>query len=205
MEHTQDDPIFHSQEIKPQQTNPEAQINRLIDPAHRMVPKYKSDDNVDFVQQRHAMPWCDKCKSYHKESALCSATPYTQEQKELVDRAIFPPSGTIDSVKNLHVDFKRDENYQELPTTVDTILSERGKRYGLFKDHANIAQQLKDVMHNFNKEGWARLSNSQREALEMVQHKIGRILNGDPNYDDSWQDIIGYTQLVLDEIHGRTR
>ena len=30
----------------------------------------------------------------------------------------------------------------------------------------------------------------------MVAHKIGRILNGDPNYIDSWHDIIGYTRLV---------
>lgn len=34
----------------------------------------------------------------------------------------------------------------------------------------------------------------------MVAHKIGRILNGDPNYHDSWHDIIGYTKLVADEL-----
>jgi len=30
----------------------------------------------------------------------------------------------------------------------------------------------------------------------MVAHKLGRIVNGDPNYVDSWTDIIGYTRLV---------
>jgi hypothetical protein len=30
----------------------------------------------------------------------------------------------------------------------------------------------------------------------MVAHKIGRIINGDPQYIDSWTDIIGYTRLV---------
>ena len=40
------------------------------------------------------------------------------------------------------------------------------------------------------------------EALDMIFHKIGRIGNGDPFYDDSWIDICGYSQLVVDELHG---
>jgi hypothetical protein len=35
-----------------------------------------------------------------------------------------------------------------------------------------------------------------REALEMLAHKTGRILNGDPAYADSWHDIAGYVRLV---------
>jgi hypothetical protein len=34
----------------------------------------------------------------------------------------------------------------------------------------------------------------------MIAHKIGRILNGDPNYADSWIDIAGYAQLVADRL-----
>ena len=44
--------------------------------------------------------------------------------------------------------------------------------------------------------GWRKLADDQREALEMTAHKIGRILNGDPNYIDSWHDISGYVRLV---------
>jgi len=83
---------------------------------------------------------------------------------------------------------------------LNDILEERGKRYGDFKTHADITQKLKDDMkHNF--EGWERLSNSQREALEMIAHKIGRILNGDPDYSDSWVDIAGYSQLIVDQLN----
>lgn len=32
----------------------------------------------------------------------------------------------------------------------------------------------------------------------MIAHKIGRILNGDPNYRDSWDDIAGYAKLAAD-------
>ena len=50
---------------------------------------------------------------------------------------------------------------------------------------------------------WAGLRDDQKEALEMVVHKIGRILNGDPDYQDSWTDIIGYTRLVEVDLEQR--
>ena len=78
--------------------------------------------------------------------------------------------------------------------SVDETLTERGNRYGKFKDHAKLSQQLTNVMRW--SDGWERLDYDMREALEMIQHKIARILNGDPNYDDSWRDIAGYAMLV---------
>jgi hypothetical protein len=83
--------------------------------------------------------------------------------------------------------------------TVDRTLAERGVHYGAFKDGASIMQALKAVMHA--QPGWARLRPSQRESLDMIVHKIGRILNGDPNYIDSWHDIQGFAKLVEDELH----
>jgi hypothetical protein len=77
---------------------------------------------------------------------------------------------------------------------IDATLEERGSRYGDFSDHADITQDLKDVMHNTP--NWDDLAADQKEALEMTAHKIGRILNGDPDYLDSWHDIIGYIRLV---------
>ena len=81
---------------------------------------------------------------------------------------------------------------------ISTTLAERGTRYGDFPGHAKITQGLKRTMRASPK--WGSLTDQQREALEMVAHKIGRILNGDPNYHDSWHDIIGYTKLVADEL-----
>jgi hypothetical protein len=34
----------------------------------------------------------------------------------------------------------------------------------------------------------------------MIAHKIGRIINGDPDYIDSWDDIAGYAKLVADRL-----
>lgn len=84
--------------------------------------------------------------------------------------------------------------------TVQKTLSARGERYGVFEHHATIAQHLKLVMHET--EAWGNLAPDQREALEMVQHKVARILNGDPDYRDSWLDIAGYAMLVHDRLEG---
>jgi hypothetical protein len=87
--------------------------------------------------------------------------------------------------------------------TVDSTINERGERYGKFNEGADIMQTLKNVMRETD--GWKRLTSSQCEALEMIQHKIGRVLNGDPTYDDNWRDICGYSQLILDELNGTKR
>jgi Domain of unknown function (DUF6378) len=94
-------------------------------------------------------------------------------------------------------------NDQVTTNSVEAVLTERGARYGKFTEHAKVTQDLKSVMHKHS--GWSRLADDQKESLEMVMHKIGRILNGDPNYDDSWVDIAGYTKLVADRLQGVER
>lgn len=84
------------------------------------------------------------------------------------------------------------------PVDIGDTLKERGERYGDFRLHANISQSLKTNMKATD--GWDRLTHSQKESLEMIVHKIARILNGDPNYHDSWRDIAGYATLVADKL-----
>lgn len=81
---------------------------------------------------------------------------------------------------------------------VDAVLAERGKRYGEFWRHAEITQQLKGIVEQYGDS--TKLTPLHLEALDMIMHKIGRILNGDPNYADSWIDIAGYAKLVTDRL-----
>lgn len=82
---------------------------------------------------------------------------------------------------------------------VKAILDERGSRYGDFRTQAEITQLLKNAMQAHRGGlGWLSLKAFQREALEMIASKIGRVLNGDPDYEDSWRDIAGYATLVAD-------
>lgn len=81
-----------------------------------------------------------------------------------------------------------------MATNLDATLDERGSRYGEFLGNAVIAQELKLCARSF--EGWEKLEPDMCEALDMIFHKIARILNGDPRYPDSWHDIAGYAQLI---------
>lgn len=81
---------------------------------------------------------------------------------------------------------------------VQAILQERESTYGAFPVQANISQLMKEIAHGTA--GWARLHQDQREALDMIIHKVARALNGDPKYADNWVDIAGYAQLVANRL-----
>lgn len=90
------------------------------------------------------------------------------------------------------------------PDATEALLNERGKTHGDFRDHARITQELKGVVYKALRkreiEGRPELTLCQRETLDMIAHKIGRILAGDPNTADHWDDIAGYAKLISREI-----
>lgn len=81
---------------------------------------------------------------------------------------------------------------------IDTLLRDRHTTHGDYAVHADITQRLKIVMRL--QPGWLRLNAMQGEALEMIAHKIGRILAGKPDFQDHWDDIAGYARLVSQRI-----
>jgi hypothetical protein len=83
--------------------------------------------------------------------------------------------------------------------SIEATLTERGNNYGSFNTGAELMQSLKLSMRSHPK--WGSLESYQQEALEMIQHKIARIINGDPSYVDSWHDIGGYAKLVEDILN----
>ena len=87
---------------------------------------------------------------------------------------------------------------------IDTVLAERGSRYGKFLNHAAITQTYKHQTSAFLEARGKVLTPDQQEALDMIFHKIGRIVNGDPDYADSWVDIAGYAKLVADRLEGKS-
>ena len=89
---------------------------------------------------------------------------------------------------------------------ITKTLTERGARYGTFTGHAKITQELKRALYrHMDNVSRVEPDADQLEALEMICHKIGRIVNGDPDYADSWYDIAGYAQLVADRLNGIER
>jgi hypothetical protein len=74
------------------------------------------------------------------------------------------------------------------------ILNDRTKTHGDYYNNAATAQALKEVMRRGV--NWTSLNDRQRETLEMVATKIGRILSGNPHEIDHWKDIAGYATLI---------
>lgn len=88
--------------------------------------------------------------------------------------------------------------------SINDTLNERGDRYGSFKPHAELSQALSQTIlqHYFTHHVNPRpLPPYMIESIQMICHKLGRIANGDPHYDDSWRDIAGYSQLVVEELN----
>jgi hypothetical protein len=83
----------------------------------------------------------------------------------------------------------------------DELLQKRNDTHGAFTGNARTAQAIKKALvdgDNFNE-----LSDVHREALSMIAHKMARIVNGIPDFDDHWDDIAGYAQLPKKFNHGR--
>lgn len=87
--------------------------------------------------------------------------------------------------------------------SVDAILDERGSRYGNYMTLATIAEGLwvilADALEN------KQVAADQANALHMICCKMARIVNGDPNYADSWRDVAGYATLIADRLEGKSR
>lgn len=83
-------------------------------------------------------------------------------------------------------------------TKIEDTLKERGSRYGEFDTHAQYAERINNVFES--SPNWQIMKPDSKEALRIIANKIGRILNGDPEYDDNWHDIAGYATLVKNRI-----
>jgi hypothetical protein len=81
----------------------------------------------------------------------------------------------------------------------------RDKQHGGLEPVGIVSQQMKAAMRE--SPNWASLSlhPAGREALDMIVHKIARILSGsDPDDSQHWEDIAGYAIAFMrtwSELH----
>jgi len=88
---------------------------------------------------------------------------------------------------------------------IDVTLDARAVNYGTFKDGAELMQSLKRRMAEHAVKHDKTFADDQWEALEMIVHKMGRIVNGNPDVVDHWVDIAGYATLIADRLQGNAR
>ena len=85
-----------------------------------------------------------------------------------------------------------DDNVTVPETPRDPLLVERRKTHGDFGDNARISQTLKTLL----RQGSAEFSFAHKEALDMIALKLSRILSGQADFKDHWDDIAGYAKLA---------
>lgn len=87
--------------------------------------------------------------------------------------------------------------------SVEQILAERQKTHGSFETHSMVCQGIKDALQA--SENWFKLTPTTKEALDMIAHKMARIVNGQEDFKDHWDDIAGYATLKSKLIESRTK
>ena len=105
----------------------------------------------------------------------------------------------------LQYDDERNFTGEAKETNIDQTLDERAKDYGKFKDSAALMQGIKRLLADHALRHNKTFADDQWEALEMIVHKIGRIVNGNPDKVDHWVDIAGYAKLIADRLQGNAR
>lgn len=81
---------------------------------------------------------------------------------------------------------------------LSALLADRATTHGDFHNSSRTMQKFKRAARR--SPNWERMDVSQREALDMILHKIGRVLHGDPTHKDHWDDIAGYAALVAQDL-----
>lgn len=90
---------------------------------------------------------------------------------------------------------------------IEDILNEREKTHGDFKEFANFRMKLNQVFadHLKSKQKYPIdvMSNAKWVAIGNILTKLSRIMCGDPNHADHWDDIAGYAKLGRGKKEGQ--
>ena len=78
---------------------------------------------------------------------------------------------------------------------VNIAVNIRDSSYGGFEGISDTCQKFKDIARDCP--SWKNLEASEREGLDMIFHKITRILYSPGKIRDSWVDIGGYAKATL--------
>lgn len=81
------------------------------------------------------------------------------------------------------------------------LLNQRDSTHGSFVINSRVGQSIKEILRA--EETWGQLPRLHRESLDFIASKIGRIMAGQYDFNDHWDDIAGYAKLPEKFNHGR--
>jgi len=81
------------------------------------------------------------------------------------------------------------------------IVKERNKIYGDFSNIAEVSQKIKDMYYMYNAQELDPVIN---ESIDMVIHKLARVICNGSRYIDNIRDIQGYCQLIINYLENQS-
>jgi hypothetical protein len=104
----------------------------------------------------------------------------------------------VDDVENIPVRFQGPECMgQTAAKYKNPILNEHEKTHGNFNNVARLHQKLLAI---FDSKNSVKETDVQKEAYNMILLKLARARCGNPNEIDHWRDIVGYAELVIEDL-----
>lgn len=79
--------------------------------------------------------------------------------------------------------------------TAEDVIKTRQGTHGEYADSARVMQAIKRAVREGA--GYDDLPDIMKESLDMLAHKMGRIVTGNPSFHDHWVDISGYATLII--------
>ena len=76
------------------------------------------------------------------------------------------------------------------------LLDTRQTTHGSFRDNAEFAQKIRNLYRA--SPSWLAMPYEHREALDMMATKFSRILSGQSDCRQHWEDVEGYARLALE-------
>jgi len=130
---------------------------------------------------------------------LMSSEDQCRSNEEIVEMAKKFIESNSEVVPTKCVDNNDQAGSEKHQSNLEKILAERNENYGSFEDFSLISQRLKAVIAS-SRDRSIPFAADVAEAIEMICHKIARIVNGRDDYADSWYDIAGYATLIASRI-----
>jgi hypothetical protein len=107
-------------------------------------------------------------------------------------------------ISTKHSNIQTGEPQGDVSSGLEATLQQRGQTHGDYTDHARISQELKaTVAHELDlrkSRGQPPLEATARESIDMILHKIARVIAGEWDEPDHWQDIAGYATITEKRI-----
>lgn len=105
----------------------------------------------------------------------------------------------IDKLKNIAAEpFKADISFMAKATEADMardpLLTTRESTHGDFAENARVSQIIKEAYRS--SPGWEKLTDIERESMDMIALKFSRVLSGKSMERQHWEDVVGYAKLV---------